>query len=156
MRNGFLASFVVTVGIGVPMAWHVLDASVERDGKKFRPAQKSFTVDGTRITLDVDRSLVRTGEAGRRRSRPPAVEQLLRRARRAPADPDRSREARADRAACRWARGDDAPRARQAPGEARADRFVHGLRDIARSQGGAPRVRLAREAPGLCGRCRGR
>jgi len=62
MRSSFLASFVVTLGIGVPMAWHVLDASVERDGKKFRPAQKSFTVDGTRITLDVDRSLVMTGD----------------------------------------------------------------------------------------------
>jgi hypothetical protein len=63
MRSSFLASFVVTIGIGVPMAWHVLDASVERDGKKFRPAQKSFTVDGTRITLDADRSLAMTGDA---------------------------------------------------------------------------------------------
>ncbi|HET9987490.1 MAG TPA: hypothetical protein VFQ65_03200 [Kofleriaceae bacterium] len=57
-----VASFVITVGIAVPTAWHVLDASVERDGKKFRPAQKSFTVDGTRIPLDVDRSLVATGD----------------------------------------------------------------------------------------------
>jgi hypothetical protein len=62
MRSSFLTAFVVTVGIGAPMAWHVLDASVERDGKKFRPAQKTFTVDGTRITLDVDRSLVMTGD----------------------------------------------------------------------------------------------
>jgi hypothetical protein len=58
----FVAAFLVTLGIGVPAAWHFLDASVESDGKKFRPAQKSFMVDGTRITLDVDRSLVMTGD----------------------------------------------------------------------------------------------
>lgn len=62
MRNGFLASFLITAGVAVPMAWHVLDASVERDGKKLRPAQKAFTVGDTRITLDVDRSLVMTGD----------------------------------------------------------------------------------------------
>src|SRR6185312_3437430 len=58
----FLASFLITAGIAVPMAWHVLDASVERDGKKFRPVQKSFAIGETRVTLDVDRSLAMTGD----------------------------------------------------------------------------------------------
>jgi len=62
MRIGFFASFLITTGVVVPMAWHVLDASVERDGKKFRPAQGAFTVGATRITLDVDRSLAMTGD----------------------------------------------------------------------------------------------
>lgn len=59
----FVISFLATVGVGVPAAWHVLSADVEHDGKKMRPMQQAFTVDGTKITLDVDRNLVITGDA---------------------------------------------------------------------------------------------
>jgi len=61
--RAFALSFVATLGVGVPAAWHVLAADVEHGGKKLRPMQQSFTVDGTKITLDVDRSLVVTGDA---------------------------------------------------------------------------------------------
>jgi hypothetical protein len=53
-----LVAAILTMGVVVPAA---LDANIEVDGKRLRPHQQSFTVDGTRITLDVDRSLVTTG-----------------------------------------------------------------------------------------------
>src|SRR3954471_4683117 len=60
--RAFVLSFITTVGVGVPGAWHVLAADVEHGGKKLRPMQQTFTVDGTKVTLDVDRSLVITGD----------------------------------------------------------------------------------------------
>lgn len=54
-----LATFLITVGIAAPA---LLDANIEKDGKKLRPHQQTFTVDGTKITLDIDRSLVTTGD----------------------------------------------------------------------------------------------
>src|SRR5437016_7056561 len=60
-HNAFIAGFVVTCAIVVPIAWHPLDASLERDGKRVRPLQQEFVVDGTRVTLDVDHNLVLTG-----------------------------------------------------------------------------------------------
>ena len=57
-----LVSFAATVGIAVPAAWHVLDADIERDGKALRPLQHEFTADGMRVTIDVDRKVVTTGD----------------------------------------------------------------------------------------------
>ncbi len=57
-----LASFVVTVAVVVPTAWHALEADIETDGKKLRPLQQSFTIGDTVVTLDIDRSLVVTGD----------------------------------------------------------------------------------------------
>jgi hypothetical protein len=54
-----LATFLVTIGVFVPT---MLDANIEVDGKKLRPHQQSFEIDGTRVTLDVDRALVTTGD----------------------------------------------------------------------------------------------
>jgi hypothetical protein len=54
-----LAAVILTMGVVVPAA---LDANIEVDGKKLRPHQQSFTVDGTRVTLDVDRGLAMTGD----------------------------------------------------------------------------------------------
>ncbi|HEY3804119.1 MAG TPA: hypothetical protein VGL61_15995 [Kofleriaceae bacterium] len=54
-----LATFLITVGVTAPA---LLDANIEVDGKKLRPHQKTFEVDGTRVTLDVDRALVTTGD----------------------------------------------------------------------------------------------
>ncbi len=62
MRNITLAAFLVTVAIIVPAGWHALDADIQTDGKRLRPLQQSFVVDGTRITLDVDRRIVMTGD----------------------------------------------------------------------------------------------
>ena len=55
-----LTTFLLTVGITTPA---LLDANIEVDGKKLRPHQQEFTLDdGTRVTLDVDRELVTTGD----------------------------------------------------------------------------------------------
>src|SRR5437868_6672880 len=61
LRNTTLAAFLVTVAIIVPAGWHALGADIQTDGKRLRPLQQSFMVDGTRVTLDVDRSVVMTG-----------------------------------------------------------------------------------------------
>ena len=63
MRHlGFAAGFVATCAVLVPIAWHPLDASIEKDGKHVRPLQQEFTIDGTRVTLDVDHNLIDTGD----------------------------------------------------------------------------------------------
>jgi hypothetical protein len=54
-----LAAFVLTLGVTAPA---LLDANIEVDGKKLRPHEQTFQVDGTRITVDVDRALVTTGD----------------------------------------------------------------------------------------------
>jgi hypothetical protein len=59
----FTAAFVATVAVIVPAAWHGLDATVEKDGKRVRPLQRTIELDGTRITLDVDHNLVTTGDS---------------------------------------------------------------------------------------------
>lgn len=61
---GFLAGFVTTCAVVVPLAWHRLDASIERDGKHVRPLQQSFvTKDGTKVTIDVDHNLIVVGDS---------------------------------------------------------------------------------------------
>jgi hypothetical protein len=57
-----VTGFVVGVGLVLPMAWHPLDADIRHDGKKLRPLEQSFTVDGTRVTLEVDRGIAETGD----------------------------------------------------------------------------------------------
>ncbi len=54
-----LATFLITVGVTAPA---LLDANIEVDGKKLRPHEQTFTIDGTRVTLDIDRALVTTGD----------------------------------------------------------------------------------------------
>ncbi|HUJ59592.1 MAG TPA: hypothetical protein VLX92_13895 [Kofleriaceae bacterium] len=60
--RSFIAGFVATVALVVPVAWHELDATIEKDGKKLRPLEQSVVIDGAKVTLDVDRSLVTTGD----------------------------------------------------------------------------------------------
>lgn len=62
LRTTSLAAFLVTVAIVVPAGWHALGADIQTDGKRLRPLQQSFMVDGARVTLDVDRSVVMTGD----------------------------------------------------------------------------------------------
>jgi len=64
-RNTTLAAFILTVAVIVPAGWHALGADLQADGKRLRPLQQSFVVDGTRITLDVDRRVVMTGDTVR-------------------------------------------------------------------------------------------
>jgi hypothetical protein len=58
----FTAGFVATCAVVVPLGWHPLDASIERDGKKVRPLQQEVVIDGVRVTLDVDHNLIHTGD----------------------------------------------------------------------------------------------
>jgi hypothetical protein len=62
MHRSTVISFVATLGIAVPAAWHELGADIETNGKKLRTFEQSFTFDNTRVTLDVDRNLVITGD----------------------------------------------------------------------------------------------
>jgi hypothetical protein len=61
-RNTTLAAFLITVAIVVPAGWHALRADIQTDGKRLRPLQQSVMIDGARVTLDVDRSVVMTGD----------------------------------------------------------------------------------------------
>ena len=111
-------------------------------------AQKTFSVDNTRITLDVDRNLVMTGDTVTAtlhaiRAAAPGGDRSLDLLQtnnyegervEQPADRDRSREARVDRVARRRPHGARRTSGSARAGEARADRFVHGLHHAARSQ----------------------
>lgn len=61
-RTVTLASFAATVAIVVPVGWHRLDADIERDGKHVRSLQRVAVIDGVKVTLDVDRAIVTTGD----------------------------------------------------------------------------------------------
>ena len=58
----FTAAFIATIAILVPAAWHGTDATIEKDGKHVRPLRHEIKVDGARVTIDVDRNLVNTGD----------------------------------------------------------------------------------------------
>lgn len=62
MHRTTVISFIATIGVAVPAAWHALGADIRTDGKKLRTFEQSFTFDNTRVTLDVDRNLVQTGD----------------------------------------------------------------------------------------------
>lgn len=62
MSRTFAAAFFATVAIIVPAAWHALDATIDKDGKHVRPLQKEIEIDGARVTVDVDRNLIHTGD----------------------------------------------------------------------------------------------
>ena len=61
-KAAFAVGFAATVAILVPAGWHFTDADLQSDGKKVRPPQQSFMIDGVKVTLDVDRNLVTTGD----------------------------------------------------------------------------------------------
>jgi hypothetical protein len=63
MRPTTIAAFIATVVVAVPAGWRWLDADIEKDGKRLRPLQESFTADGVTVRLDVDRSIVMTGDS---------------------------------------------------------------------------------------------
>ncbi|MDB4958859.1 MAG: hypothetical protein JWO36_6428 [Myxococcales bacterium] len=58
-----LTAFLATAAVAIPAGWRVLDADIQTDGKRVRPMQQAFTVDGARVTLEVDRGLVMTGDS---------------------------------------------------------------------------------------------
>jgi hypothetical protein len=63
MRRTTIAAFIATVSVAVPAGWRWLDADIQKDGKRLRPLEESFTVDGVTVKLDVDRSVVTTGDS---------------------------------------------------------------------------------------------
>lgn len=56
------AGFLLTVGVLVPAGWHALGADIQHDGKHMRPMQQEMTIDDVKVTLDVDRAVVMTGD----------------------------------------------------------------------------------------------
>jgi hypothetical protein len=61
-RAQLATGFFATVAILVPAGWHSLGANIEKDGKHLRPMQQKVTIDGVDVALDVDRSVVMTGD----------------------------------------------------------------------------------------------
>ena len=61
-RAQLATGFFATVAILVPAGWHSLGANIEKDGKHLRPMQEKVTIDGVEVALDVDRSIVMTGD----------------------------------------------------------------------------------------------
>jgi len=61
-RAQLATGFFATVAVLVPAGWHSLGANIEKDGKHLRPMQEKFTIDGVEVALDVDRSVVMTGD----------------------------------------------------------------------------------------------
>jgi hypothetical protein len=57
-----LAACLTTIAVVVPAGWHSLGANIQTDGKRLRPLQQVFTVDDVKVTLDVDRSVIMTGD----------------------------------------------------------------------------------------------
>jgi hypothetical protein len=62
MSRHAAAGFIATVAVLVPAGWHLLGASIEKDGKHLRPMQQTLDIDGVTVALDVDRSVVMTGD----------------------------------------------------------------------------------------------
>ena len=62
-HTAFIAGFAVTCAVVVPIGWHPVDASIERDGKHVRPLQQSAVFGGAQVTVDVDHNLVLTGDS---------------------------------------------------------------------------------------------
>lgn len=56
-----LAAFVATVCVAVPAAWHWLDADIQSDGPATRPKVESFEVNGTTVTVELDRGILKAG-----------------------------------------------------------------------------------------------
>jgi hypothetical protein len=61
-RAQLATGFFATLAILVPAGWHTLGANIEKDGKHLRPMQQKLTIDGVDVALDVDRSVVMTGD----------------------------------------------------------------------------------------------
>ena len=57
-----LAAALATVAVVVPAGWRLLGADIQVDGKHLRPLQQTLTIDGVKVTLDVDRSVILTGD----------------------------------------------------------------------------------------------
>jgi hypothetical protein len=63
MRCSFILGFSAAVAVVVPLSWHELSASIQRDGRRVRSLQQTLQLDdGARVTLDVDRAIVITGD----------------------------------------------------------------------------------------------
>ncbi|HSN30476.1 MAG TPA: hypothetical protein VLT45_29520, partial [Kofleriaceae bacterium] len=62
MKREAAAGFLLTVGVLVPAGWHSLEADIQHDGKHMRPLQQEMTIDDVKVTLDVDRAVVMTGD----------------------------------------------------------------------------------------------
>lgn len=56
-----IAAALATAIVTVPAAWHWLDADIQADGPKIRPAAEVLHLDGADVSLQLDRGAQRTG-----------------------------------------------------------------------------------------------
>jgi hypothetical protein len=57
----FGVAALATISILVPATWHLLDADIQTDGPKIRPAQEVLHLDGADVALQLDRGAVVAG-----------------------------------------------------------------------------------------------
>ncbi|MGE5181848.1 MAG: hypothetical protein ACM31C_07290 [Acidobacteriota bacterium] len=61
MSRVFIGAALATVALVVPAGWRALDADIQSDGPKLRPAQQTLTVGDATVTLDLDRGIMPAG-----------------------------------------------------------------------------------------------
>src|SRR5215470_6915682 len=61
MQKRTLAAFAATVLVAIPAGWRLLDADIPKDGAIARPEQQTLEVDGAKITVGLDRGLMKAG-----------------------------------------------------------------------------------------------
>src|SRR5262245_40530955 len=62
MQKHTLAAFAATILVAIPAGWRLLDADIPKDGAIARPEQQTLEVDGVKVTVDLDRGLMKAGK----------------------------------------------------------------------------------------------
>lgn len=61
MRKLPFAAFAATILVAIPAGWRLLDADLPKDGALARPDQSTIELDGAKVTVDLDRGLMKAG-----------------------------------------------------------------------------------------------
>src|SRR5262245_24838175 len=65
MQKHTLAAFAATILVAIPAGWRLLDADIPKDGAIARPDQQTLDLDGAKVTVDLDRGLMKAGKTVR-------------------------------------------------------------------------------------------
>ena len=61
MNKPTLAAFAATVLVAIPAGWRLLEADIPKDGAIAKPEQQMLELDGAKITVELDRGLMKAG-----------------------------------------------------------------------------------------------
>jgi hypothetical protein len=61
MNKPTLAAFAATVLVAIPAGWRLLEADIPKDGAIAKPEQQTLALDGAKITVELDRGLMKAG-----------------------------------------------------------------------------------------------